>query len=126
MFLRATEFDATQAAEKMVQYWSRKVDLFGPDRAFRKLSILDFEEDEADLLALNGGGFQALPETDDAGRAIFFSDRSPWTNNSKSMVRVFWFMCHVLVEDEEAQKHGGVALLTTNLDASFRDDQQIR
>eukprot|EP00521_Asterionellopsis_glacialis_P009191 CAMPEP_0195286186 /NCGR_PEP_ID=MMETSP0707-20130614/3733_1 /TAXON_ID=33640 /ORGANISM="Asterionellopsis glacialis, Strain CCMP134" /LENGTH=316 /DNA_ID=CAMNT_0040345787 /DNA_START=373 /DNA_END=1323 /DNA_ORIENTATION=- len=110
MFLRATCFDAKLAAEKLVKYWVRKVALFGPDRAFRKLTIRDL--DEEDQVALNKGGVRALPR-DEAGRGVFFSCRSLWDtrrSSSNSMVRLSWLAIHTIIEDVEAQKNGQVAV----------------
>ena len=89
MFLRSTRFDVPKAAAKIIHYWSRKVDLFGPDRAFSKLSLQDF--DDEDQPALLNGGMRSLPERDEAGRGIFFSYRTLWDNrrtNQKSNVRI--------------------------------------
>ena len=76
LFLRAESFDVEKAAKRMVKYWDRKVQLFGSDRAFRALSMLDF--DKEDTVALEKGGLQILPTRDEAGRAIGFLDRRHW------------------------------------------------
>mmetsp|Transcript_25573 Transcript_25573/g.36010 ORF Transcript_25573/g.36010 Transcript_25573/m.36010 type:complete len:317 (-) Transcript_25573:98-1048(-) len=122
MFLRSTKFDAAQAAQKMVIYWSRKVELFGPDRAFRKMSVRDFEDDEGDRLALALGGICALPEPDEAGRRIIYSMRSRWVENSKSMVRLSWLALHVALEDNvSTQQHGMVGIVVNTLSSQPPD-----
>ena len=78
MFLRSTRFDAILAAQKIVDYWHRKVELFGPEKSFRKLSIRDMNEEDEE--ALNRGGFQALPDLDERGRGVWYSRRSLWDN----------------------------------------------
>lgn len=91
MFLRSTKFDIAPAAQKIVKYWDRKVVVFGADRAFRKLSIADF--DEEDLVALNLGGIRALPERDKFGRGVIFQYRAYFDHrpgHRMSMVRTSW------------------------------------
>ena len=88
MFLRSERFDVQAAARKLVYYWDRKVELFGPERAFRKLTIEDLDNEE-DIVALENGGIRALPHTDSAGRGIMFSLASYWDRrktHDRSMV----------------------------------------
>lgn len=88
MFLRADRFDAEAAARRMVNYWERKVDLFGTENAFRKLNfLLDFKKE--DDVAVRSGGCRLLPHADEAGRAIVFLYRKyydPRPERKDSMV----------------------------------------
>mmetsp|Transcript_16402 Transcript_16402/g.23141 ORF Transcript_16402/g.23141 Transcript_16402/m.23141 type:complete len:316 (+) Transcript_16402:373-1320(+) len=118
MFLRSTEFNVKLAAIKVIKYWSRKVELFGTNRAFRKLTIHDL--DEEDQVGLRLGGLRALPDRDASGRGILLSIRENWDNrrsHRNSMLRIVWYMLHVLVEDPEVQKKGIVALGVNNVPA---------
>ena len=88
MFLRCEEFDVAKAAVRMGTYWYKKVELFGQDRAFRKLSLADFDEDDGDALRL--GGTRLFPVKDNPGRGLIYVDKSryePRTTHRKSMVR---------------------------------------
>mmetsp|Transcript_21270 Transcript_21270/g.32723 ORF Transcript_21270/g.32723 Transcript_21270/m.32723 type:complete len:312 (+) Transcript_21270:134-1069(+) len=127
MFLRSTHFDVPKAAAKIIYYWSRKVDLFGLDRAFRKLSLQDLEEE--DQIGLLNGGIRALPERDEAGRGLLFSYRTLWDNRGgtshKSMSRVLWYMCHALVEDVEVQRHGIILLAVNLMDSATTQDAKL-
>lgn len=72
MFLRADRFDVRRAAKRIVAYWDRKLELFGPEKAFRPHRFdLDFECN--DSFAVSRGGIRLLPHCDDAGRAIIFN-----------------------------------------------------
>jgi hypothetical protein len=88
MFLRCEEFDVAKAAVRMGTYWDKKVELFGPDRAFRRLTLADFDEEDA--VALRQGGTQFFPVKDHAGRGLIYVDKSRYEHRAthrKSMVR---------------------------------------
>jgi len=112
MFLRSVQFDIPEAAKKMIKYWDRKVNLFGPDRAFRKIRIEDFEN-EQDQEVLNQVGIRALPGLDAAGRGMIMTIRAYWARTpgtGNSMLRLLWYVLHEILENEEAQKNGIVGL----------------
>jgi len=99
-----------------MRYWTEKVDLFGPGKAFKPLCIQDLQDE--DQAALTGGGFKILPETDQAGRGIIVSCRAKWDNrrtHRKSMLRVVWYIMHCALEVEYIQKRGVIVLSTANL-----------
>jgi hypothetical protein len=88
MFLRCEEFDVQKAAERMGCYWDKKVELFGEDRAFRPLTLADFDDEDSEALRL--GGTRYLPIKDAAGRGLIFVDKSRYdlrASHRKSMVR---------------------------------------
>lgn len=69
-------------------YWDKKVEIWGPARAFHRLSILDFEE--TDRIALERGGVRVLPARDKGGRAIIVIDKTRFDQritHRRSMVR---------------------------------------
>jgi len=113
-FLRADKFDSRVSAQRFIQYWDRKVELFGVDKAFRKLSIHDLcPEDNAALML---GGLRWFPILDETGR-IFFSFRRYWDNrpsHKESMLRLLWWMAHTALEDpidgDTFQKKGFVLI----------------
>jgi hypothetical protein len=94
MFLRCEEFDVAKAAIRMATYWDKKVELFGQDRAFRRLTLADFDEDDGEALRL--GGTRLFPVRDEAGRALIYVDKSRYehrTTHRKCMVRNFNRKC---------------------------------
>jgi hypothetical protein len=97
MFLRCEEFDVDKAAVRMGTYWDKKVELFGQDRAFRRLTLADFDDDDGEALRL--GGTRCFPVKDNAGRGLIYVDKSryePRTTHRKSMVRFIEVMVHMV------------------------------
>jgi hypothetical protein len=106
MFLRADRFDAKRAAKRLVKYFDRKVELFGTEVAFHKLSFLDFSaEDRGDVEA---GGIYLLPYPDEGGRKIIVTCRTHLQDmhhrKFNSVIRLLWIIVHEAVEDETVQK----------------------
>lgn len=70
MFLRSCRFDPKQTANKIVDHFKYKLDLFGYDNLGRDLMYDDL--DQGTKNALGSGAVQILPQRDNAGRAIVF------------------------------------------------------
>ena len=68
MFLRATSFDAVEAAQKCVDYCQGKLDLFGIETLTRSIQLSDLNSD--DLACLKSGAYQWLSTRDSAGRCV--------------------------------------------------------
>jgi len=112
-FLRADRFDVEKAAQRMINYWERKVELFGPEKAFNRLvSLSDLKQE--DYGALVKGGFRCLPNLDESGRAIIFRYFLYYEQDIDTMLRVYWYIIHKTIFDPEAgrdtQKHGVIDL----------------
>jgi hypothetical protein len=67
-FLRAENFDSRKAAARLVGFFERKLELFGPDPLARDLLISDLNEE--DQKCLQSGLMTLVPEKDKAGRGI--------------------------------------------------------
>jgi len=116
-FLRAELFDVDKAAKRLVKYWDRKVQLFGTDRAFRAVSVIDFDNDCA--LALERGGVRILPVRDEAGRQIIMIDRSNWNANlfsTETLMKNVWYWAQLCMEDERTQKAGAIVFIVPSGD----------
>mmetsp|Transcript_21566 Transcript_21566/g.30457 ORF Transcript_21566/g.30457 Transcript_21566/m.30457 type:complete len:366 (+) Transcript_21566:51-1148(+) len=114
-FLRTDRFDVNAAAERIVKYWGRKVELFGPDRAFNSfVSIFDFPE--KDYPALIKCGICILRDFDEAGRAIVYENFSNFVDDVDTMMRLVWYNAHIALFDPEngpvVQKLGFVVMTT--------------
>ena len=68
MFLRAEDYDAVKAAERMILFFEKKKTLFGAEKLVKKITLEDLNED--DLESLRTGEGQISPFTDAAGRPI--------------------------------------------------------
>jgi hypothetical protein len=70
MFLRSTKFDTTEAAQRIVDHFKFKLELFGRDKLGRDLMYEDLDGDAKQ--ALSSGAVQVPTSRDTAGRAIIF------------------------------------------------------
>ena len=68
MFLRAEEYDPSDAAERMIRFFELKKELFGVEKLVKDITLGDLSED--DMYSLESGCAQVSPRTDRAGRAI--------------------------------------------------------
>jgi hypothetical protein len=96
------------AAKRLVKYWKKRVQIFGPDKAFGPISLSEGLKD--DEIAVGLGVMTLLPDIQDrSGRSIVYWDPS-FLDSSKysieSMVRAFWYVLHAALEPTSAQQHG--------------------
>lgn len=68
MFLRSTNFNVDMAAQKLLDFFQGKLELFGQQTLTRSLYLSDLDPD--DLACLKSGAYQLLPGRDSAGRAV--------------------------------------------------------
>ncbi|KAL3759979.1 hypothetical protein ACHAWU_000602 [Discostella pseudostelligera] len=113
MFLRCELFNIELAAQRIANYWNRRIELFGNDRAFKPLHL---GED---------GAITPINDNDDSdngqfgGRAILFADPSRFAgydknNNDERMgvVRALWLIFHsVIMGNDLVQKLGVVVVV---------------
>ncbi len=118
MFLRCEVFNAGLAAQRYCQYWTRRVDIFGPDRAFLPLTLGagGALQDGDTHAALGLGVMTLLPEARDGrGRAVVYFDPSRLDKSKYSkpevLVRAYWYVFHAALDLRvEAQRHGVVMI----------------
>ena len=67
-FLRSESFESKRAAARLVGFFEKKLEIFGPDSLARDLLISDLDDD--DKICLQSGLLTLVPEKDMAGRAI--------------------------------------------------------
>jgi hypothetical protein len=67
-FLRADTFETKIAAQRLVFFFEEKLKLFGPEKLARDIKISDL--DEADIIWLESGIAQLLPQRDRSGRCV--------------------------------------------------------
>lgn len=68
MFLRGTDFQPMDAAQKCMAFLQDKLELFGVEALTRRLTLSDMSKD--DLACLKSGAYQLLPTRDSAGRCV--------------------------------------------------------
>lgn len=108
-FLRSVEGSTKRAAKRYLRHFSSKLDLFGRDKLCKDIELSDL--DEYDMEALESGGFQVLKEKDRAGRPVLFGRYTCMKYRSvQNMTRALWYVWSTLVEEEEHQISGIVAI----------------
>ncbi|CAB9531224.1 Transfer protein [Seminavis robusta] len=112
IFLRSDEFDAKSAAQRFVQHFEVKRELFGdgPPLA-RNLLMSDLSED--DMKVLKSGAWQLLPERDAAGRLVLVQCPG-YRDNSIAMhshlrSQAYFVLSFLLTED--VQRKGRVLVV---------------
>jgi hypothetical protein len=111
MFLRCEVFQAKLAAERYAHYWDKRVEVFGPEKAFEPLTLVGAVRDDKETIRI--GIISLMKEKDPEGRSIIFFDvaRQDRTKYSRdSLGRVFWYIFHAAIEDENTQRQGVVVL----------------
>jgi len=115
-FLQAEDYNSGAAAERILRYWEERTKLFGENHAFLPLSQRAALSN--DDIALTSGVFQLLPQKDSAGRTLMMFDPSQFSSDcsSDSMLRVLWYMMHIILEDPISRGNGFVLIVhpTTN------------
>mmetsp|Transcript_27989 Transcript_27989/g.36569 ORF Transcript_27989/g.36569 Transcript_27989/m.36569 type:complete len:301 (-) Transcript_27989:808-1710(-) len=102
-FLRADLFNVTAAAQRIVDYWDHKVQLFGVEKGLKRhISLLDLKEEDYEALKLSG--VQLLPRVDEAGRAIIFQQLKYSPRTADSMHRLQWYMVHAAIFDSVRER----------------------
>ena len=67
-FIRATRYDVSEAATRLISFLSVKLKLFGYDKLTSKITLSDLSEEAMEIL--NSGLFQVMPFPDSVGRFI--------------------------------------------------------
>lgn len=96
----------------MIKYWTKRLEIFGPDRAFLPLTQAQALKD--DDVALGFGFVKLVPAKDPSGRSITYFDVSKQDKTKyerKSMTRAMWYVFHAALEDIETQKKGIIILV---------------
>uniref|UniRef100_A0A7S4MWC3 CRAL-TRIO domain-containing protein n=1 Tax=Odontella aurita TaxID=265563 RepID=A0A7S4MWC3_9STRA len=100
-------FDAKLAAVRLVRHWKYKRKLFGPHKCFLPMTLSGAVSD--DMVALSDGFVELLPIRDAHGRAVFYfrACRLDLMKYSReSMLRAFWYLIHVAIEDPDTRRRG--------------------
>lgn len=120
MFLRCELFIVSPAAQRLLNYWEKRLELFTESKAFLPLQLNKALRD--DTSALNIGFMRYTGRKDSTGRAILFLDptRLPLDEpyDRKSLVRAFWYNAHMALESQIVQRMGATVVVCTK-DAKY-------
>jgi hypothetical protein len=121
VFLRCENLDVQLGAQRFVNYWQRRRQIFGPTKYILPMTLRGALSD--DLAAMEAGMFQILPRLDLSGRALLFVDSHRNTRrgySSESMLRVLWYMLE-LISEKTTDSSSGFILLMWDGDTSIAD-----
>lgn len=100
------------AARRFVKYWRKRLEIFGPHKAFGPITLHEgLSEDD---VAVGLGVMTLLKAQDTSGRSLVYWDPSHLDSskyNTESMVRAFWYVLHAAIENESAQQHGIIVVV---------------
>jgi hypothetical protein len=102
------------AAKRYGKYWDKRVEVFGPNKAFKSLTLNDARKE--DTAPLEAGAMHVIRRNGHGNpgvRDILYVDTSKLDKTKysrESGCRAFWYFFHCLLEDEQVQKRGLVCL----------------
>ena len=100
------------AAIRLLKYWSKRLELFGHEKAFLPLTLDGAYKDDDEQLKI--GFWRVTQASDGDGRGILFIDTNKLpiadTYDRVSFVRSLWYYAHAALEDEKAQRMGFVIM----------------
>lgn len=118
LFLRCEVFNADLAAIRLVKYWDKRIEIFGPIHAFEPLALTSSLGPDIERgLSIQ---FMRLTRTSDTGsRALMYAEAMRLMNaydKSKdedrlNIARAVWYLFHSALEEEHVQKRGMVFLI---------------
>jgi predicted HTH transcriptional regulator len=68
IFLRADDFNSKQAAHRMIRFFDKKLEMFGPSKLCKDITLKDLSPEER--ACVENGHLQLLPVRDRSGRAV--------------------------------------------------------
>lgn len=129
MFLRCAHFECDRAAHRIVAYWTKRLELFTPSKAFLPMVLGEHGAMKDDTEALSIGYLRLIPGSDDVGHPILFIDPSQLPREESrdrlSMVRAFWYNIHAALESEEGQIKGVLILVYPKKAAFWQFDRKL-
>ncbi|CAJ1968355.1 unnamed protein product [Cylindrotheca closterium] len=120
-FLRGEKFNIKKAAQKFVQHFELKMELFGESNLVKDIEQEDLDENDTKALYL--GYVQWLPLRDISGRTVtvFFPGKATAQLDSLSRQRVFFYLRMIAMEDEAFQKKGMVLVIPSGKESEFME-----
>jgi hypothetical protein len=107
-FLRAEQYDTKHAARRILRHFEKKLDLFGPEKLGKSITMDDLDHDDLDCLT--AGGFQPMG-VDAQGRTVVFERFQNWRyNQACNLLRTIWYVAMSLVEDSDCARRGLVVV----------------
>lgn len=130
IFLRCECYDVPNALKRYTRYWEKRVELFGPLRAYQPITIQSLYVHN-DHRSLELGALQIIQRVKSYDTTLPIDTNTPderdmlWFDPSKldpaqysreSGCRALWYLFHALLEDVQVQQRG---LICINYSAHF-------
>lgn len=112
VFLEYAHGNAREAARALAEYWRGRLDLFGPDKAFRPMTLTGALKEDA-MAMTRRQVVQLVPVTDTAGRAILFfspSRRRLDEYTIEQELQAVWYLFEAVLENANLRKNGVVVI----------------
>lgn len=109
MFLRTDVFRADDAAQRYAKYWTKRVDVFGPEVAYKRLTLKSCLKDEDYKLWPSAHVMRVGGRVTRFTQTRVLDDMEDYTY--ESLARVTWYQLHAVLDDEDVQKRGAVILI---------------
>ena len=112
VFLEYAHGNARGGARALAEYWWGRLDLFGPDKAFRPMTLTGALKEDA-MAMTRRQVVQLVPVTDTAGRAILFfspSRRRLDEYTIEQELQAVWYLFEVVLENASLRKNGVVVI----------------
>ncbi|KAL7578688.1 hypothetical protein ACA910_009826 [Epithemia clementina (nom. ined.)] len=112
-FVRYCEYDLFAGVKRLCLYWTKRKELFGPERAFLPLALTGTGAlTPQDLLTLRAGFPALLPNTKSGQQCILIDRRKFLPNVSlEAHLRCTYYWCKVLAEDDVTQVDGALVIV---------------
>ncbi|KAL7580617.1 hypothetical protein ACA910_002134 [Epithemia clementina (nom. ined.)] len=126
-FVRYCKYDVLAGAKRLCFYWTERLKLFGPERAFLPLVLTGTGAlTPQDLLTLRAGYPSLLPDTT-TGHKCFFADRSCKIPDATTdqLLRCWFYIYKVLAENDLSQVDGVHALIVAAMPRSKETDLHL-
>ena len=112
LFLEYANGNAQEAARALAEYWQGRLDLFGPDKTFRPMTLTGALKEDA-MTMMQRQVAQLVPVMDTAGRAILFfspSRRRLDEYTIEQELQAVWYLFEVVLENPGLRKNGVVVI----------------
>jgi hypothetical protein len=110
-FLQCEVFNADLAAMRYANYWNKRVEILGPEKAFQPFNLTNLDEDTIE--ALHYGVIHVIERKGEGQRNLIYLDYSkfPKHMNREAFVRGLWYLLHVIaLEDDDCPRKGAIIL----------------
>lgn len=115
MFLRCDVFHVPISCQRWITYWTKRLEIFGPGKAFKRLTQANAFTEPEDQAALESGVITYLKGAhDEKGRSLLLFDPSRQDKSkfqANHLCRVLWYHAHCALEDSETSQQHGFMLL---------------